>query len=328
MLLYRTLPHFPVERSSNMSNSLWRFLALGVGRIIPKCVLVTMSLALGATLAHAATLYTFSDGGPTPYSFSLLEMNPITTVGAFAIAPFQVDGVTFTQATFMQAGGTDCFQFGTAGATLTATPFTCGLDALSPDGGWQSLFFGVTGNGTYTAFNAASSGSAPSAPNQLTVQSVSAVQYTFSSDGPTPYSFSFLELTPLNTSGAFAIAPFQEGGLTFTQATLTQAGGTDCFQFGTAGATLTATPFNCGLSASSPDGGWQSLFFQSTPTGTFTAFNAASDGSAPAAPDQLTIGDLNLPSSDTPEPASLVLLASGLAFLVVLGIGRRTQQAR
>jgi hypothetical protein len=285
-----------------------------------------MSLVLGAALGHAATLYTFSDSGPTPYSFSLLELNPLNTSGAFAIAPFQVDGVTFTQATFMQAGGTDCFQFGTAGASLTATPFTCGLDALSPDGGWQSLFFGVTGNGTYTAFNSASDGSAPAAPEQLTIQSVSAVQYTFSSDGPTPYSFSFLELTPLNTSGAFAIAPFQVGGLTFTQATLTQAGGTDCFQFGSAGATLTATAFTCGLDAFSPDGGWQSLFFGVTGTGTFTAFNAASDGSAHAAPDQLTIADL--PSGDTPEPASLVLLASGLAFLAVLGKGRRIQRAR
>jgi len=307
---------------------LWRILAPGVRCVHPKSVLVIMGLVLSAALAHAATLYTFANTGPTPYSFSVLELNPLNTSGAFAIAPFQEDGLTFTQATLTQAGGTDCFQFGTAGATLTATASSCGLDALAPDGGWQSLFFGATGIGTFTAFNAASSGSAPAAPNQLTIQTVSAVQYTFSSDGPTPYSFSFLELTPLNTSGAFAIAPFQEGGLTFTQATLTQAGGTDCFQFGTAGVTLTATASSCGLDAFSPDGGWQSLFLQSAPTGTFAAFNAASDGSAPAAPDQLTIGDLDLPSSDTPEPASLVLLASGLAFLAVLGKGHRAQRAQ
>ena len=243
-------------------------------------------------------------------------MKPLTTTGAFAIPPFQVDGLTFDQATLTQGGGTACFQFGTGGASLTATPFSCGLSAFAPAGGWQSLFLGATGPGTYTAFNAASEGSAPPAPDKLTIQSVSAFQYTFSNNGPNPYSFSFLERSLLNTTGAFAIAPFQVDGLTFTQATLTQADGTGCFQFGTAGASLTATPFSCGLSAFAPEGGWQSLFLGTTKPGTYTAFNAASDGSAPAAPDELNIATL-------PEPASLGLFASSLAILAALTLGRR-----
>ena len=73
-------------------------------------------------------------------------------------------GLTFTKATLTQAGGTGCSQFGTAGATLTATPFSCGLSAFAPQGGWQSLLFGITTPGTYTAFNAVADGSAPPAP--------------------------------------------------------------------------------------------------------------------------------------------------------------------
>ena len=126
-------------------------------------------LFVGATLGHTVALYTFSNTGSNPYSFSFLEMNPLNTTGAFAIAPFQVDALTFTQATLTQADGTGCFQFGTAGASLTATQFSCGLSAFAPDGGWQSLFLGETAPGTYTAFNAASDGSAPTAPGQLTI---------------------------------------------------------------------------------------------------------------------------------------------------------------
>jgi hypothetical protein len=268
---------------------------------------------IGATLSHAAVLYTFSNTGVSPYSFSFLEMTSLTTTGAFAIPPFQVGGLMFTQATLTQADGTNCFQFGTAGASLTATPFSCGLSAFSPDGGWQSLFPGGSAPGTYTAFNSVSDGSAPPAPNQLTIQYVSAFQYTFSNDGAHPYSFSFLESAILNTTGAFAIAPFQLDGVTFTQATLTQADGTGCFQFGTAGASLTATPFSCGLSAFSPDGGWQSLFLGTITPGTYTAFNAASDGSAPPAPDQLTITDL-------PEPTTPILFACGLSILTIANL--------
>jgi hypothetical protein len=285
-----------------MTNSFWRMAAA--------------SLILGATFGDAATLYTFSNTGVNPYSFSFLEPSPLTSTGSFAIPPFQVGGLTFTQATLTQAGGTDCFQFGTTGASLTATPFSCGLSAFAPAGGWQSLFLGATGPGTYTAFNAASEGSAPPAPDQLTIRDVAAFQYTFSNNGPSPYSFSFLESALLNTTGPFAIAPFQVGGLTFTQATLTQAGGTGCFQFGTAGASLTATPFSCGLSAFAPDGGWQSLFFGTTAPGTYTAFNAVGNGSAPAAPNQLTI-------TAQLEPASWALFAGGAAILA--GFARKCQ---
>jgi len=307
-----------------MKDLSWRIMGAGAHLSLPRCVQAAMALALGAaTLSHAATLYTFSDTGANPYSFSFLELNPLTTTGAFAIAPFQVDGLTFTQATLTEAGGTDCFQFGTAGAALTATPFSCGLSAFSPDGGWQSLFFGATTPGTYTAFNAVSNGSAPAAPNQLTIQTVSAYQYTFSNNGANPYSFSFLEQNLLNSSGAIPIAPFQVDGLTFTQATLSQADGTGCFQFGTAGASLTATPFSCGLSAFSPDGGWQSLFFGATGPGTYTAFNVVSNGNAPAGPDQLTIFDLAVV---TPEPTSLVLFASGLVFLGLAGGWSRSRR--
>jgi hypothetical protein len=279
----------------------------------------TMAVALffTATLGHAVTLYTFSNTGPDPYSFSFLELNPLTASGAFAIAPFQVGGLTFTQATLTQAAGTSCFQFGTVGASLTTTPSSCGLSAFAPNGGWQSLFLGAIAPGTYTAFNAVANGSAPAAPNQLTIQDVSAYQYTFSNNGANPYSFSFLESAILNTTGAFAIPPFQVGGTTFTQATLTQANGTSCFQFGTAGASLTATPFSCGLSAFAPNGGWQSLFLGATAPGTYTAFNAVANGSAPAAPGQLTILAL-------PEPASSALLAGGLALLAALTRNRRT----
>ncbi len=76
-----------------------------------------MGLALGATLGHAAFLYTFANDGPTPYSFSILEMDPLAGDGTFAIPPFQVDGLTFTQATASISGGEGCFQFGTAGAS-------------------------------------------------------------------------------------------------------------------------------------------------------------------------------------------------------------------
>ncbi len=278
------------------------------------------SLILSVTAGHAATLYTFSNDGANPYSFSFLELGPLTSMGSFAIPPFQVGGLTFTQATLTQAGGTDCFQFGTAGASLTATPSSCGLNAFAPDGGWQSLFFGAAGPGTYTAFNAASSGSAPPAPDRLTIQDVPAFQYTFSNNGPNPYSFSFLESALLNTTGPFPIPPFLEGGLTFTQATLTQAGGTDCFQFGTAGASLTASPVSCGLAAFAPDGGWQSLFFGVNGPGAYTAFNAVSEGSAPAGPDQLTI-------AAQPEPASWALFAGGAAILALFARKRPRRES-
>jgi len=272
-----------------------------------------------AALSPAATLYTFSSDGAAPYSFSFLEFAPLSNSGAFAIPPFQAGGLTFTQATLTQAGGTSCFQFGTAGASLTATPFSCGVSAFAPEGGWQSLFLGASAPGSYTAFNIASEGSAPAAPDLLTIQDVSAYDYTFSNTGANPYSFSFLELTLLTGAGAFPIAPFQVGGLTFTQATLSQAGGTDCFQFATAGATLTATPFSCGLSAFAPDGGWQSLFLGGSAPGTYAAFNAASEGSAPAAPDVLTITAM-------PEPSTWALVLAGLALVV--GVRKIQQPAR
>src|SRR5579871_2763528 len=104
-------------------------------------------LILGVNSGHAATLYTFSNTGANPYSFSFLEAGPLTSTGSFAIPPFQVSGLTFTQATFTQSGGVECFQFGTAGAALTAAASSCGLNAFAPDGGWQSLFFGATGLG-------------------------------------------------------------------------------------------------------------------------------------------------------------------------------------
>ncbi len=285
-----------------MTSSFWRMAAA--------------SLFLGATLGQAATLYTFSNTGASPYSFSFLELSPLTSTGSFAIPPFQVGGLTFTQASLTQTAGTDCFQFGTAGATLTATQFSCGLSAFAPAGGWQSLFFGVAGPGTYAAFNATSNGSAPPAPNQLTIQNVPAFEYTFSNNGANPYSFSFLEPSLLNATGPFAIAPFQMGGLTFTQASLTHAGGTSCFQFGTAGASLTATQSSCGLSAFPPEGGWQSLFFGATGPGTYAAFNAASGGNAPAAPNGLTITEL-------PEPASWALFAGGALILAAFARKRK-----
>jgi len=274
------------------------------------------SLFLGLSLGQAATLYTFSNTGASPYSFSFLEASPLTSTGNFAIPPFEAGGLTFTQASLTQAGGTECFQFGTAGASLTASQFSCSLSALAPNGGWQSLFFGATAPGSYTAFNAVANGSAPPAPNLLTIQDVSAVQYTFSNNGTNPYSFSFLEPAILSATGPFAIAPFQVGGVTFTQATLTQAGGTECFQFGTAGALLTATSFSCSVSAFAPNGGWQSLFFGGTAPGAYTAFNAIANGSAPPAPTELTITAL-------PEPASWALLAGGAAVLTAFARKRQ-----
>jgi len=74
------------------------------------------------------------------------------------------------------------------------------------------------------------------------------------------------------------------------------------------------------LSAFAPQGGWQSLFLGTTTPGTYTAFNAASGGSAPAAPDQLTI-------TAQPEPASPMLLAGGLAILAALALRRTTVPA-
>src|SRR5581483_3251228 len=123
----------------------------------------------------------------SPYSFSFLESAPLTSTGSFAIPPFQEGGLTFTQASLTQVLGTSCFQFGTAGASLTATASSCGLSAFAPDGASQSLFFGSTSPGSYTAFNAVSSGTAPAAPNQLTIQNFDAIQYTFSHAGQNPY---------------------------------------------------------------------------------------------------------------------------------------------
>jgi len=271
---------------------------------------IAMGLALGATLGHAATLYTFASDGATPYSFSFLEMDPLAGNGTFAIPPFEVGGLTFTQATASIAGGTACFQFGTAGASVTASSSTCSAGANAPDGAWQSLFFGSFAPGTYTAFNAASAGTVLAAPDLLTISEVSAWEYTFSNTGPNPYSFSFLELTPLSGTGAFAIAPFQGDGLTFTQATASIVGGIGCFQFGTAGASVSASSFTCSADANAPDGAWQSSFFGSLGPGTYQAFNTVSVGSAPAAPNQLTVTLL-------PEPGSLALFAGGLAIVVL-----------
>jgi hypothetical protein len=288
--------------------------------ILRLCYGLLMSVALPAAV-HASVLYTFSDTGPNPYSFSFLEPSILTSTGAFAVPPFQVGGLTYTQAALTQTGGTGCFEFGTAGASLTAIPFSCGISAFAPESGWQSLFLGATAPGTYTAFNTASQGSGLAAPNQLTIRNVSAYQYTFSNTGPNPYSFSFLEQSILGGAGAFPIAPFQVTGVDFTQATLTQTNGIGCFQFGTTGASLTATPLSCGLSAFAPAGGWQSLFLGNTAPGTFTAFNTASAGSAPAAPNQLTI-TLN----EVPEPASEELFAGGLMVLAALALRKVGRQ--
>lgn len=152
-----------------MTNSFGRTMAANARPIFPRCLQAVVGLVFGATLGHAAVLYTFSETGANPYSFSFLEPSLLSATGPFAIPPFQVDGLKFTQATLTQADGTGCFQFGTAGASLTATPFSCGLGAFAPNGGWQSLFFGGTAPGTYTAFNAASEGSAPAAPDKLTI---------------------------------------------------------------------------------------------------------------------------------------------------------------
>ena len=115
------------------------------------------------------------------------------------------------------------------------------------------------------------------------------------------------------TTGAFAIPAFQARGLTFSQAALTEVDGAGCFQFGTAGASLSATSFSCGASAFAPDGGWQSIFPGANAPGMYTAFNAAPNGSTPAAPDELTIA-----AEPVPEMASTAMLAGGLAFLAAV----------
>jgi hypothetical protein len=299
-----------------MTNCFARQIATGARLIFYRSIQAAAGLLLSTVLSHAATLYTFSHAGTNPYSFSLLEPGILTNPGAFGIAPFQVGGLTFTQATFSESGGTECFQFGTAGASLAASSLSCGVGASAPDGGWQSLFFGANTPGSYTAFNAISQGSAPAAPDRLTIQTVSAYQYTFSNSGPNPYSFFFLEPAILTASGRLAIAPFQVGGLTFPQATFSESSGTECFQFGTAGASLAASSLSCSLGAFAPDGGWQSLFFGANMPGGYTAFNGISEGSAAAAPTQLTITAL-------PEPASPVLFSVGLAVVAALAWRRK-----
>src|SRR5579862_825493 len=273
-----------------MKSTVLRGLAVAPRFAVARLMPAVVSMMLGTAFANAAVEYTFSNTGADPYSFSLLEPSLLTTTGAFPIAPFQVGGLSFTQATLTQAGGTGCFQFGTAGATLTATPFSCGLSAFAPQGGWQSLFFGAIAPGTYTAFNAVAGGAAPPAPNQLTIQNVAAYQYTFSHKGTNPFSFSFLTLNLLDLVGPLAIPPLSVDGITITQGGLTQTAGTSCFQFGTAGASLTEAPFSCGLSAFAPDCGFQSLFFGASAPGTYTAFNAVANGACPTPGlDSLTI---------------------------------------
>lgn len=187
-----------------------------------------------------------------------------------------------------------------------------------------TTFNGATGPGSYAAVYTGFTGSAPDGPDHLTIQNVAALLYTFSNTGPDPYSFSFLELSPVNTTGAFAIAPFQVDGHTFTRAMHTTVGGADCFVFGSAGATLLGDG-SCGIGAFPPEAALLTAFDGATGPGSYTAVNYVSSGIGFAAPNHLTIEALSLPVPpvETPEPSGLMLALGGLGVLAVSARRRR-----
>lgn len=270
-----------------------------------RSMLCALGFLLTGSLCQADVLYTLSNSG-AGYSFSFVEPSPITTSGAFAIPAFTAGGTTFTQAAFLNSGAQQCFEFGSAGASLSVSS-GCSESASAPDGAIQSIFQGAITNGSYAATGTQSLGNAPASPTLLTITPMTAVLYTLSNDGGNPYSFSFAEPDPLiAATGPFAIPAFTVGGTTFTQGAFFNLGAQQCFEFGSAGATLSVAS-GCSESASAPDGAIQSTFLGAVTPGSFAAVGTQSLGNAPVSPDQLVI-------TAVPEPATLALLGAGLAM--------------
>jgi hypothetical protein len=259
-------------------------------------------------LTQAAVLYTFSNSGAQPDSFSLLEEDFLSTPGNFAIPPFSVGGSTFTQAAF---GAGRCFSFATSGGLASGDGSSCTGGATSPDAAWLVAFFpNLTAPGTYHAAISHSEGSAIAAPDQLTIANVSAYRYTFSNNVASPYSFSFLEQNLLTAPGTFPIAPFSIGGSTFTQAAF---GAGRCWGFATSGGVVSSDSSSCTEGASPPEAGWLVAYSTTTTApGSYNAVLSHADGSAIAAPNRLVITAL-------PEPSTVFLGGSCLTGLVLLG---------
>jgi hypothetical protein len=278
--------------------------------------LCALGFLFTAAVCHADVIYTLSNTGPTPYNFSFVEPGPlVAATGPFAIPAFTAGGTTFTQGAFFNLGAEQCFEFGSAGASLSVSQ-GCAESVVAPQGAIQSLFQGAVTPGSYAAIGAQSLGNAPASPDLLTITPITAVQYTFSKTGPTPYNFSFVEPSPLVTAtGPFAIPAFAAGGTTFTQGAFFNLGAEQCFEFGSAGASLSVSQ-GCAESIVAPQGAIQSLFQGAVTPGNYAAIGAQSLGNAPASPNQLII-------TAVPEPTGLALLGTGLAGLAVCGLRRR-----
>ena len=144
--------------------------------------------------------------------------------------------------------------------------------------------------------------------------------YTFSDTDATPYSFSF-EVASILTADTdpLAVTPIvATNGTTFTDAALDVGGTTYCFTFayGTGSAGL------CSLSGSAGSGGVALSFTNANMVGTFNRTGGfLVNFSFNEFPDQLVISE-----STAPEPASLLLLATG-GFGYVISRRRRRQAA-
>ncbi len=270
-----------------------------------------LGFVLAAAMCHADVLYTVANTGPAPYSFSFVEPSSLAaSTGPFAIPAVTAGGTTFTQGAFYNFGATQCFEFGSAGASLSVSS-GCAESASPPDGAIEGTFQGAVTQGSYGAIGIQNLGIAPAGPNLLTITPMTEVQYTFSNNGADPYSFSFVEPSPLITgTGPFAIPAFTAGGTTFTEGAFYNLGDTQCFEFGSAGASLSVSS-GCGESAAPPDGALQMAFNGAVTPGSYAAVGSQSLGSAPAPAGQLTV-------SAIPEPTGMALIGVGLACLALL----------
>ncbi len=213
-----------------MSNSTWARLSFRL--LVCSC--------FASSLAHAAVLYTFSNTGSQPYSFSFLEPDIITAPGDVAIPPFTIGTSSFTQAAF----GVECIAIAGAAGFVDGGIGGCDVGSGSNGSAWLITNPPLNHPGTYSILGT-SLGEAPPAPDHVTISEVPAYSYTFSNTGSQPYSFTFLEQNLLTAPGVFAVPPFTVDGSTFTQAAFNP----ECFSFATASGLVDASVSGCDVSS-------------------------------------------------------------------------------